>query len=121
MTHNPNVRFNGQLTLWAQERHHYAVNFGLRYATKFAHSTFKRAMEVCAIETLAEIDAEFEREFEAQAPYSVLINSDNYSKREHFATYREAVAYAKGKRRAGWLRHEIDVQSKWDGSINVAL
>lgn len=38
-----------------------------------------------------------------------------------FATMREAISYAQGRRRAGWLRKEIDVGDMWDGSRNVAL
>lgn len=55
-------------------------------------------------------------------PYFVRVYTDGGKfTQTTFRTLREAITYAHGRRRAGWLRREIDVGDMWDGSRNVAL
>jgi hypothetical protein len=61
-------------------------------------------------------------ELSPQTPYYVRVYSDGGRFRQStFAHYRDAKAFALGRRRAGWLRSEIDVGHFEEGSINAAL
>lgn len=58
----------------------------------------------------------------AERPYYVRVYHDGGRfRQETFAHYKDALIFARGRRRAGWLRSEIDIGHWEEGSINAAL